>query len=85
MVRHVLYGLPDDDWRQVLAQLETLQSEPVLIVASHLADEDVWAEVLNLGAFDLLLSAPFVPEEVLRVTESAWSAWNSAARNSAVA
>lgn len=69
MVRHVLYGLPDDDWRQVLAQLETLQSEPVLIVASHLADEDVWAEVLNLGTYEVLLK-PFRAEEVARTIEA---------------
>jgi len=30
------------------------------------------AEVLNLGAFDLLLGGPFDPEEVLRVVENAW-------------
>jgi DNA-binding NtrC family response regulator len=77
--------LPDGDWKLLLAELDKAAVRPSLIVSSRLADERLWAEVLNLGAFDLLLSAPFVPEEVLRVTESAWSAWNSAARNSAVA
>jgi len=41
------------------------------IVSSRLADERLWAEVLNLGAFDLLLGSPFVAEEVVRVTQCA--------------
>jgi DNA-binding response OmpR family regulator len=77
------HSLPDGDWKLVLAELDKVAVRPSLIVSSRLADERLWAEVLNLGAFDLLLGAPFEPEEVLRVTESAWSAWNSAARRSA--
>lgn len=63
--------LPDGDWKSVLAALDSMEDRPVLIVSSRLADERLWAEVLNLGAFDLLLGSPFVPEEVLRVTQSA--------------
>jgi hypothetical protein len=74
------YRLPDGDWRLVLAELLALAVRPALIVCSRLADERLWVEVLNLGGFDLLLCAPFVPEEVLRVTESAWSARSRAAR-----
>ncbi len=59
------------DWRWLLGQLDQLPAPPSLIVASRVADERLWAEVLNLGAFDLLLGGPFEPEEVLRVTESA--------------
>ncbi len=70
-------SLPDGDWKLLLAELDNLMVRPSLIVCSRLADERLWVEVLNLGAFDLLLCAPFVPEEVLRVTESAWSAWQS--------
>jgi hypothetical protein len=40
-------------------------------VSSRLDDERLWAEVLNLGAFDLLLGSPFVQEEVLRVVQCA--------------
>lgn len=32
------------------------------------------AEVLNLGGYDVLLT-PFQPDEVLRVSTSAWLAW----------
>jgi DNA-binding NtrC family response regulator len=65
-------SLPDGDWKLLLEELDKVSVRPSLIVSSRLADERLWAEVLNLGAFDLLLGAPFEPEEVLRVTESAW-------------
>jgi hypothetical protein len=65
------HSLPDGDWKLMLAGLDRIDVRPSLIVSSRLADDRLWAEVLNLGAFDLLLGAPFEPEEVLRVTESA--------------
>jgi DNA-binding NtrC family response regulator len=69
--------LPDGrSWRDVLAQLQELPHPPPLIVADRLADEALWAEVLNLEAYDLLIE-PFDPTEVTRVVELAWSAWES--------
>jgi hypothetical protein len=47
---------------------------PQLIVADRLADELLWAEVLNLGCYDLL-TTPFAAEEVLRVVPMAWDFW----------
>ncbi len=66
------HNLPDGDWKCLLPEMVDVPSRPRLIVSSRLADEWLWAEVLNLGAFDLLVGSPFEPEEVLRVTESAW-------------
>jgi DNA-binding NtrC family response regulator len=63
--------LPDGDWKSLLAEFNSLADRPELIVVSRLADERLWAEVLNLGAFDLLLAEPFEAEEVLRVAASA--------------
>jgi hypothetical protein len=77
-------ALPDGDWKLLLTGLDRVAVRPSLIVSSRLADERLWSEVLNLGAFDLLLGAPFEPEEVLRVTESAWWARTNAARRRAV-
>ena len=77
-------NLPDGDWKSLLAEMDQLPLRPVLIVASRLADDRLWAEVLNLGAFDLLLAEPFEPEEVLRVTESAWREANRSVRSGAV-
>jgi len=70
--------LPDGDWKLLMAELDKMAVRPSLVVSSRLADERLWAEVLNLGAFDLLPGAPFVAEEVLRVTESAWRAATAA-------
>jgi DNA-binding response OmpR family regulator len=58
--------LPDGDWRNILAGLARLSSTPKLIVTSRLADDALWAEVLNLGGHDVL-AKPFDTEEVLRV------------------
>ena len=74
------HSLPDGDWKLLLTGLDRVAFRPSLIVSSRLADDCLWAEVLNLGAFDLLLGAPFEPEEVLRVTESACRARNKPVR-----
>ena len=68
------HHLPDGDWKGLLAEVVEMPARPRLIVFSRLADERLWAEVLNLGAFDLLVGSPFEAEEVLRVAESAWLA-----------
>lgn len=39
-----------------------------------MADERLWAEVLNLGGYDVL-PTPFEPDEVTRVCTGAWLAW----------
>ena len=61
-------------WKDLLDEIRRLESPPMLIVTDRLADERLWAEVLNLGGYDLLLK-PFEPEEVLRVVSSAWASW----------
>ncbi len=58
-------------WKDVLAETLNLSDPPLLIVASRLADEYLWAEALNLGAYDVL-AKPFDGEEVIRVLKSAW-------------
>lgn len=64
----------DGNWEDLLKATARLPAPPNLIVFSRLADESLWAEVLNLGGFDVLMM-PFEPEEVLRVTFAAWSRW----------
>ncbi|MGO4885525.1 MAG: hypothetical protein ACLP59_32585 [Bryobacteraceae bacterium] len=66
----------DGNWEDLLKATAGLPAPPNLIVFSRLADECLWAEVLNLGGFDVLMT-PFEPEEVLRVTFAAWSRWES--------
>jgi DNA-binding NtrC family response regulator len=60
-------NLPDKhDWKHVLEVIECSGGVQPLIVASRLADERLWAEVLNLGGFDVL-ATPFEAAEVVRV------------------
>ena len=64
----------DGNWEDLLQATARLPAPPNLIVFSRLADESLWAQVLNLGGFDVLMT-PFEAEEVLRVTFAAWSRW----------
>src|SRR5690348_1242 len=43
--------LPDGDWRDVLELASERKEPPVVIVTSRLADDYLWAEVLNLGGY----------------------------------
>ena len=65
--------LPDTDWKEVLGEAASLSNAPRVIVISRLADESLWAEVLNLGGYDVL-PTPLVEDEVTRVV---WLAWQT--------
>jgi DNA-binding NtrC family response regulator len=65
--------LPDGTWRALLEALDEIPDRPKLIVCSRLADNGLWAEVLNLGGYDVLM-APFDREEVLHVVSLAAAA-----------
>ena len=56
-----------------------MQTPPLIIVTSRLADERLWAEVLNLGGFDVL-SRPYDAREVRHVIAQAWRSWHSRPR-----
>jgi DNA-binding response OmpR family regulator len=53
-------------WKDVLRSAQERSGELPVIVTSRLADERLWAEVLNLGGYDLLVK-PFVATEVQNV------------------
>jgi DNA-binding response OmpR family regulator len=57
-------------WRDLLRETEGTPDPPLLIVTSRLADDYLWAEVLNLGGYDVLVK-PFRADEVRRVCEFA--------------
>ena len=65
--------LEDGTWKSVLAHIRGNAHPPLLIVTSRVADEHLWAEVLNLGGYDVL-AKPFNAEEVHHVctTASLW-------------
>jgi DNA-binding NtrC family response regulator len=66
--------LESGSWKDLLGRFAELGQAPQLIVTSRLADDSLWAEALNLGAYDVL-AQPFDAEEVSRVVHSAWRQW----------
>jgi len=72
--------LPDGNWKGLLSALTGMQNPPLMIVTSRLADEYLWAEVLNLGGYDVL-AKPFNSIEVIQVMSMACRRWNDAWKN----
>ena len=64
-------NLPDGSWRDVFRIAQKLATPPPVVVVSRSADDRFWAEVLNLGGYDVLLK-PFERNEVSRVLRMAW-------------
>jgi len=58
-------------WKDMLEQVRLLPAPHLLIVTSRTADEHLWAEALNLGAYDVL-AKPFNRTEVVRIVSLAW-------------
>jgi DNA-binding response OmpR family regulator len=61
---------PKWDWKHVLCDLRRRMQPPQLVVTSRAADDSLWAEVLNFGAYDVL-ARPFAADEVERVVAAA--------------
>ena len=62
--------LPNWSWKKVLHDIRRLAPPPQLIVTSRTADDYLWAEVLNIGGYDVL-PQPFARDEVERVVAAA--------------
>ena len=62
--------MPRWNWRKVLSDIRRLSQPPQLIVTSRTADDYLWAEVLNIGGFDVL-PQPLERDEVERVIAAA--------------
>ena len=58
-----------------MEHVNAMPNAPSLIVTSRLADDRLWAEALNLGAWDVL-AKPFHVTEVIRSVRSAWQHWH---------
>jgi len=63
--------LKNGSWIDVLEHANSLSHPPSLIVTSRLADDRLWAEALNLGAWDVL-AKPFDRTEVIRSVRAGW-------------
>jgi hypothetical protein len=68
--------LIDGTWRDLLDETTGMEPAPLLIVTSRMADDALWAEVLNLGGYNVL-AQPFDSREVFRVVGNAWLHWKN--------
>jgi len=65
-------SLPDGTWVDVLNLARQAAPDSDVIVTDSRADARFWAEVLNLGAYDLI-AQPFAVAEVQRILANACS------------
>jgi len=68
------HDLSPGTWTRLLDVIRLLSMPPFLIVTSRVADDYLWAEALNMGAYDVL-AKPFDVTEVTRTLSSAWLHW----------
>lgn len=73
--------LPDGTWLDIFNSIAASVDPPLLIVSSRVADAHLWAEVLNLGGFDVL-AKPFRTPEVRHVVGAAFRHRSNAVRQS---
>ena len=73
------HKLPDGTWKDLLEEIAGFEQPPQIIVLSRTGDERLWAEVLNRGAWDVLVK-PFHPQEVYRTVHQAWRHWADSSR-----
>jgi DNA-binding NtrC family response regulator len=67
--------VPPGSWTRVLESSKMLHPAPSLIVTARLADEQLWSEALNRGAYDVL-AKPFDRGELVRSVSRAWLQWH---------
>ena len=58
--------LPGGGWKALLVAMDGIPAAPPLVVTARDADDKLWAEVLNLGGYDVL-AQPLDATEVQRV------------------
>jgi DNA-binding NtrC family response regulator len=65
------FTLEDGTWLDILRESERAPCRPPVIVAANHADDYLWLEVLNGGAYNVI-AMPFAELEVFRVISMAW-------------
>jgi two-component system response regulator PilR (NtrC family) len=61
-------------WIDMLERLRYLRDAPALIVTTRQADDQLWAEALRLGAYDVL-AKPFDQRGLMSSISRAWQHW----------
>jgi DNA-binding NtrC family response regulator len=67
--------LPDGDWKDILRLSTEMNTPPNVVVTSRSADERLWAEVLNLGGYDVL-ALPANAAEMYQTLSGACRNWS---------
>jgi DNA-binding NtrC family response regulator len=62
--------LPDGSWRNLALFLQNSGMTAEMIICARHDERELWAEVIQSGAYDLI-AEPFEPAEVARTVESA--------------
>ncbi len=68
---------PNAEWRATVQVLASSPNRSCVILASRVADDYLWQELIRYGGYDLL-AKPFRPDDVTRVLKLALSYWRSA-------
>ena len=69
--------LEDRCWKDVLGRVaSSCPPAPRVVVSSRKADDELWSQALNLGAYNVL-AKPFDEQEVFWVVSHAWLDWKS--------
>ena len=63
--------LPNVDWRQAIGTLANGHCR--VILASFVADDYLWEEVIHCGGYDVI-AKPFRADEVIHMIQFAWAA-----------
>ena len=63
-------AFPGGTWQDAMILKTTRHPDAVLVVTAESADERLWLDVLDQGAYDLILK-PFFADELLRVLANA--------------
>lgn len=66
--------VPPHGWIDLIPYISAIPNPPALIVTSCHADDRLWVEALNLGAYDVL-PKPFDAAEVRRILKNAALHW----------
>jgi DNA-binding NtrC family response regulator len=68
---------PDAEWRTTVQTFASSPHRSCVILASRVADDNLWQELIRCGGYDLL-AKPFRADDVARALKLALSYWNSA-------
>jgi DNA-binding response OmpR family regulator len=70
--------LADGSWPEMIQALQPSPNAPRVVVASPIADDRLWMDVLGSGGYDVL-STPFERLELVHVLQMAWLSWKKTA------